>query len=64
MDITASLLHPRILVVEDEPLLRMFNADMLSEAGFDVIEACDADEALHLLETSASRRSGPTSASS
>ena len=41
----------RILVVEDEPLLRTFNADMLSDAGFDVIEASDADEALRLLET-------------
>ena len=51
MTSTASLLHPRILVVEDEPLLRMFNADMLSDAGFDVLEASDADEALRLLET-------------
>ena len=51
MPSTASLPHPRILVVEDEPLLRMFNADMLSDAGFDVLEASDADEALRLLET-------------
>ncbi len=43
--------HPRVLVVEDEPLLRLFNADMLIDAGFDVVEACDADEALRLLET-------------
>lgn len=41
----------RVLVVEDEPLLRMFNADMLIDAGFDVLEASDASEALHLLET-------------
>ncbi len=41
--------HPRVLVVDDEPLLRMFNVDMLSDAGFDVIEAGDADEALRLL---------------
>lgn len=41
----------RILIVEDEPLLRMFNADVLSEAGFEVLEACDAHEALRLLET-------------
>ena len=41
--------HPRVLVVDDEPLLRMFNVDMLSDAGFDVIEAADADEALRLL---------------
>ena len=43
--------HARVLVVEDEPLLRMFNADMLIDAGFDVLEAADAVEALHLLET-------------
>lgn len=42
---------PRILVVDDEPLLRTFNADMLSDAGFDVLEASDASEALRLLET-------------
>ena len=39
--------HPRVLVVD--PLLRMFNVDLLSDAGFDVIEAGDADEALRLL---------------
>ena len=43
--------HARVLVVEDEPLLRMFNADMLIDAGFDVLEAADAIEPLHLLET-------------
>ena len=43
--------HPRVLVVEDEPLLRLFNSDMLTDAGFDVLEAADAEEALHLLET-------------
>ena len=42
---------PRILVVEDEPLLRLFNADMLSDAGFDVLEAANADKALRVLET-------------
>lgn len=42
--------QPRVLVVEDEPLLRTFNSDMLMDAGFDVCEACDADEALLLLE--------------
>ena len=48
--------HARILVVEDEPLLRMFNTDMLIDAGFDVLEAADATEALHLLETNADIR--------
>jgi len=41
--------HPRVLVVEDEPLVRLLNVDVLSEAGFDVYEAADADEALQLL---------------
>jgi CheY-like chemotaxis protein len=50
MDHYASPDHPRILVVEDEPLLRMFNTEMLSDAGFDVVEACNADEALEVLE--------------
>ena len=50
MDYSTCCEHARILVVEDEPLLRMFNTEMLSEAGFDVVEACDADEALRLLE--------------
>ena len=42
--------HPRVLVVDDEPLLRLFNVDMLSDAGFEVLEAPDADEALRILE--------------
>ena len=50
MDPFPSSAHPRILVVDDEPLLRTFNADMLSDAGFDVLEAADAEEALRLLE--------------
>jgi DNA-binding response OmpR family regulator len=34
-----------VLLVEDEPLVRMFNADVLDEAGFRVVEAVNADEA-------------------
>ncbi|WP_374310535.1 response regulator [Methylocella sp.] len=41
--------HPLILVVEDEPLVRMFGADVLEGAGFCVIEAANADEALSVL---------------
>lgn len=40
-----------ILVVEDEPLLRMMALDMVEEAGFAAYEAGNADEALDLLET-------------
>ncbi len=39
-----------VLVVEDEPFARLMGADLLQEAGFDVLEACDGDEALRLLE--------------
>ncbi len=50
MDLHASSANPRVLVVDDEPLLRLVNADMLSDAGFEVLEACDGEEALRLLE--------------
>lgn len=42
---------PCILVVEDELLIRLALSDGLREAGFRVIEACSADEALEALET-------------
>src|SRR5271165_1918539 len=38
-----------ILVVEDEPLVRLTVAEELREAGMRVIEASDADEAMELL---------------
>lgn len=41
---------PVILVVEDEPLLRMMAADLVTEAGFDALEAADADEAIAILQ--------------
>lgn len=40
----------QILVVEDEPLLRMEIADHLSDQGFQVFEAGEADEAISILE--------------
>lgn len=40
-----------VLVVEDEPLLRMMAADIVERAGFEVVEATDAAEAVHILET-------------
>ena len=39
-----------ILVVEDEFLIRLDAVDMIREAGFDAIEASDADEAISILE--------------
>ena len=41
---------PVVLVVEDEPLLRIAAADLFEDAGFDVLEAANADEAIKLLE--------------
>lgn len=39
-----------ILVVDDEPLIRMYAVDVLEDAGFVVFEAGDAEEALRLLD--------------
>lgn len=41
---------PVVLVVEDEALIRFSTADDLRDAGFDVLEAGNADEAIRLLE--------------
>lgn len=41
---------PIILVVEDEPLLRLFAAEMIEDAGFEVVQAANADEAVGILE--------------
>ena len=46
--------HPQplgvVLLVEDEPLVRLVTADILLEANFRVIEAGDAEEALRVLK--------------
>lgn len=43
-----------ILIVEDEVFVRMIGADALEEAGYRVMEAASADEALAILEQAAS----------
>jgi len=43
--------RPVVLIVEDEFLLRMDAADMVREAGFEVVEAANADQAIEILET-------------
>ncbi|MFA7305068.1 MAG: response regulator [Hyphomicrobium sp.] len=43
--------NSRILLVEDEILIRLAMADDLRHAGFIVIEASNADEALNVLNT-------------
>lgn len=44
------LRSPLVLIVEDEPLVRELAGVAISEAGFEVVEAADADEALEILE--------------
>ena len=59
-----SILHPNngtgarhtvekivILVVEDEAIIRMGAVQMLEEAGFSVLQACNADIAINILES-------------
>jgi DNA-binding NtrC family response regulator len=43
----------KVLVVEDEALIRMIGADTLAEAGYEVIEAETADEAITILNEGA-----------
>jgi len=42
---------PLVMVVDDEVLIRIVAVDMLRDAGFRVVEACSADEAITLLAT-------------
>src|SRR4051812_4220162 len=42
---------PKVLVVEDEMVLRMRAADIVEDAGFTAIEAVNADEAMGILES-------------
>ncbi|SEH30960.1 response regulator [Rhizobium sp. NFR12] len=42
---------PIVLIVEDEPLIRLLAVEFIEEAGFDVIEAANADIAVSILET-------------
>src|SRR3954462_13262842 len=43
--------RPLVLVVEDEYLIRTHAAEVIRDAGFEVIEASNADEAIMILET-------------
>ena len=43
-------MRPVVLIVEDELLIRMDAAEMIESAGFDVVEAGNADEAIAILE--------------
>lgn len=45
---------PTVLVVEDEPLIRMFASDIATEAGYGVVEVSSAREALAAIESDSS----------
>jgi CheY-like chemotaxis protein len=51
MDLHEAAVPPRVLVVEDEMMLRMRAVDIVEDAGFTPIEATNADEALMILES-------------
>jgi two-component system, response regulator PdtaR len=42
---------PVILIVEDEFLLRMDSAEIIENAGFEVVQAANADEAISILSS-------------
>lgn len=44
------IIRPIILVVEDEPIVRLFASDIIEEAGFEVLQAADATDAISTLE--------------
>lgn len=44
------MIKPVVLVVEDEPLIRLFASDMIEEAGFEVLQASNATAAIATME--------------
>jgi CheY-like chemotaxis protein len=40
-----------VLVVEDSTIIRMGAVDLVLAAGYEALEACDADEAIYILES-------------
>ncbi|MGO8026322.1 response regulator [Rhizobium leguminosarum] len=40
-----------VLVVEDSMIIRMSAVDLVLSAGYEALEACDADEAIRILES-------------
>jgi CheY-like chemotaxis protein len=51
MSLVSQASQVRVLIVEDEPLILMVAMEMISEAGFEVIGAANADEAIRILES-------------
>ena len=46
-----SLAKVTVLIVEDEPLVRMIAVEIIEEAGFEVLEAENATDAVRILES-------------
>ena len=40
-----------VLVVEDSTIIRLGAVDLVLDAGYEALEACDADEAIRILES-------------
>jgi CheY-like chemotaxis protein len=48
---TSPTIPANVLVVEDEMVLRMRAVDIVEDAGFNAVEAINADEAISILES-------------
>ena len=44
-------IHAVVLVVEDQPLIGMNTVDFITDAGFEALEAANADEAIEILQS-------------
>lgn len=51
MSLTQPLSVSKVLVVEDDEILRMCTANVVADAGFMTVEAANADEAIAILES-------------
>lgn len=50
MSVNSKSTSPTILLAEDEAMLRLVAAEVLTDAGFEVVEAADGTAALKILE--------------
>lgn len=51
MAVVAERPAPVILIVEDDPLVRMLAGEFVKDAGFETLEVGDADQAIAILES-------------
>jgi CheY-like chemotaxis protein len=51
MDGVADRPAPVILIVEDDPFVRMLAVEFVNDAGFETLEAADAEQAIAILES-------------